>query len=135
MINKAHKDDSTVGSFLKAVEEAYVNCGLHLHRRLGLPLDNELLKSMSALDPKLRGNSVCTKLLRKLPTFVTNVLTEDEDENYDLEVGKYQVHLGLPSAVDREGGTVRLDTWWASVVKTGLFPNGQHMILISCELS
>ena len=99
-----------------------------------LPLDNELLKSMSSLDPKLRGNSVCTKLLRKLPTFVTNVLTEEEEEKYDLEVRKYQVHLGLPSAVYSEGGTVRLDTWWTSVVKTGVFPTLCKMALaiMSC---
>ena len=106
--------------FLDSVEAAYTACAVHLQMRL--PIDNPLLQCLSALDPIARGNAVTCQNLGKLPKLVTNVLTEEEEEKFELEIRLFQVSTDLPSPHDQDMNPVRLDTWWAAVSKTGLFP-------------
>ena len=120
IIASSHRQDSTVNSFLKNVQEAYVKCGQYLQKKL--PLNNTLLRSLSALDPLARQHSLTSKYLRKLPLIVTNVLSEDA-EMFDLEARRFQSNNNLPSAHDKDGKEVRLDSWWADVEQGNQFPS------------
>ena len=54
--------------FLKLASRAYITCGKHLQAML--PLNNELLKVMSAIDPLAHGHSVFLTRLKRLPKAV-----------------------------------------------------------------
>ena len=107
IVSAAHKSDSTVNEFLEQVESAYVMCSKYLSRKL--PLDNKVLLSISAIDPSAHGHSITTKHLLQLPKLVTNVLTQEEIDPYDLQVRKYQVDSFLPAYSQ----DVRIDHWWS----------------------
>ena len=51
-----------------------------------LPLQNSVLRCVSALDPTARGHSSFSKAMKKLPGLVTSRLTEEEKDGFDLEV-------------------------------------------------
>ena len=50
------KDKMPKAQFLKLASRAYITCGKHLQAML--PLNNELLKVMSAIDPLAHGHSL-----------------------------------------------------------------------------
>ncbi|XP_064607853.1 uncharacterized protein LOC135472323 [Liolophura sinensis] len=94
-----------ITSFLKQVKEAYIACGDTLQKKLAL--SNKFLKAVSALHPHAIGHTLTLSLLQKLPALAPNVLTETEEELYELNIRKYQTdqHPDFP-----EGS--RIDEWW-----------------------
>lgn len=51
-----------------------------------MPIDIQLLQSISAIDPVCRQHSLSLNLMKELPLFLQNVLSPQEKDAYDLEV-------------------------------------------------
>ena len=61
-----------------------------------MPISNKLLRSLSSIDPDVRGLHQAVKLMRNIPSLVTNVLSDDELTKYDLEVWKLGNFILIP---------------------------------------
>ncbi|GBN19210.1 RuvB-like 2 [Araneus ventricosus] len=108
IVSKDLKHD-TVAAFLKQANQAYVECAQYLQKKL--PLNSSLLQSILAIDPIARGHSVTADRLKRLPKLVTNVLMQEEEMQYSLDVHLYQVDKFLPSYTDEHGNILRIDLW------------------------
>ena len=106
IVNAGHKQDLVTNQFLTLAETAYVSTGMYMQTKL--PITSVLLKALSAIDPRTRGYNVTAKNLRKLPELAPNVLSEVEQDAYDLEIRLFQVDAKLPSA-GPEDNVVRID--------------------------
>ncbi|XP_071506624.1 uncharacterized protein [Diadema antillarum] len=105
--------------------KAYIKCGTCLQKKM--PLNNDLLKTVSAIDPCCRGHTATLKSLLKLPGLVTNVLhTEEENEQFDVEVRRYQLHAAGSEESDD------IVKYWTRQSET--FPHLTKMIfaILSC---
>ena len=60
-----------------------------------MPLDSQLVKSFSALDPTAWCQSFTASNLKKLPGLMSYVLCEAEKEKYFKEIHTYQIDNGL----------------------------------------
>jgi hypothetical protein len=106
--------------FLASVKEALTATARYLQGKL--PLANLLLRCLSALDPKVQGQSMTYGVLKRLKQYFPTCLTEEQHDAYLHEITKLQTDDQLPAA-DREDGTfLRLDHWWALVFATGKYP-------------
>ncbi|GBN78845.1 hypothetical protein AVEN_147570-1 [Araneus ventricosus] len=126
-------NDSIKEEFLYKVKKAYANCAHYLQKKL--PLASPLLKCISSIDPVTRGKDVTLKRLQKLPSFITNVLTNPEDkEAYALEIHQYQVDLKLPSPFDDSGKLIPIDIWWSKLFTMEKYTSLSKMVkaVISC---
>ncbi|GBL83148.1 hypothetical protein AVEN_165358-1 [Araneus ventricosus] len=86
IVSKDLKHD-TVAAFLKQANQAYVECAQYLQKKL--PLNSSFLQSISEIDPIARGHSVTADRLKRLPKLVTNVLMQEEEMQYSLDVHLY----------------------------------------------
>ncbi|XP_071134229.1 uncharacterized protein [Mytilus edulis] len=127
VIQKNQKD-VTVKTFLHNVQDAYKNCGLTLQNKL--PITNVFLKAVSAIHPDAKGHTCTLIYLQKLPSLATNVLEEDEIENYDLEIRKFQTDESIVELEDDE----RIDVWWGKdgIVKKYPLLSKMAQSLLSC---
>lgn len=116
---------SLVSEFFTSLKNAYKSCGLYLQKKL--PLANEFLKCVSALDPNKRGQTETLEKLELLPAIVTNVLSNEELEKYMLEIRNYQID-NLPPYLLEENKNQRLDEWWASVFSPGNYPSLSKLV-------
>ena len=83
-----------------------------------MPIGNKLLRSLSSIDPDVRGLHQALKLMRNIPSLVTNVLSNDDLTMYDLEIRKFHIDSSIKNL---EKGT-RIDTWWTGIFETGIYP-------------
>ena len=112
--NKNNKE--LVLQFLSSVKTAYVVTTNYIQSKF--PLENELLLSLSALDPLVRGHSVTYNHLKILLEYFPTLLnTEEKKEAYLKEISNYQLATLVPYDPNS-----RLDDWWAKVFATGSFP-------------
>lgn len=118
--------------FLSTAKEAYIECGKYLQKKL--PLDNHFLKCVSAINPSTRGQQITCERLQKLPSIVTNVLSLEEKEKYQLEIFQYQVDLQLPPPLDTSGNDVPVDVWWSKVFLMPKYSGLSKMVkaILSC---
>ena len=79
-----HQNDSIVLKFQNQVKEAYIVTATCLQKKM--PVNNRLLRALSAVDPLLRGSTEGYLFLKRLPKLVRNVLKEEELVNYYLEI-------------------------------------------------
>ena len=98
--------DQIVRTFMEATCDAYKACGIYL--QLKLPLANPCLQAVSAIDPAGRGHSLTCRLLKKLKSEISACLSEDEEEQYDLQVQNFQTDRMLPAYNDGD----RADVWY-----------------------
>ena len=103
-------NDTIVTRFYNNVREAFCQCALYLQKKL--PLDNELLRAASSLDPLLQKR-IQLPLLKKLKIYVVHYLTDKEYDNYDLEVHRFVADMSLPSFDEEKDNPYRIDEWWA----------------------
>ena len=128
IVKSAHQSDSIIHSFLDTAETAYIMCAKYLSKKL--PLNNKLLRCLSAIDPIAHGHSVTAKHLLHLPKLVTNVLQVNEKDAYELEVRKFQVDSNLPQIIP----DLRIDHWWSDPHITSTYPTLFKMVksLLTC---
>lgn len=125
-------NDEIKEEFLAKAKSAYVQCANYLQKKL--PLSNPVLKCISSIDPTARGHEVTLQRLQKLPSLITNVLTNEDVESYSFEVHQYQVDLSLPSPVDDLGQLISLDIWWSKIFRMEKYPSLSKMVksILSC---
>ena len=87
IVLKSNSKDYTVKDVMERLQLAFEKCGKMLQKKM--PVNNQLLKTLSAIDPSALGHSLTLKYLLDLPTQITNVLTEDEQTKYEKEVHRY----------------------------------------------
>ena len=111
----AVNDDAN--KFLDETFTAYQSCGEYIQKKL--PLENEALKKFSVIDPKIvtSPNKLVLKWFNDIPTALVNVLTLEEQDEYDFEVRKLLVDAQLFSALDSKRDDIDCLTWWISVLK------------------
>lgn len=105
-----------VRKFQKNVLETHVETMLtNIQKKI--PLDNLLLKSVSAIDPTCRMHSFSLKLMKCLPDLVTNVLSGGERDAYDKEVHRYHsANLRQPQRKES------VNNWWMEIKNSRQFP-------------
>ena len=113
--------------FLAKVEAAYLALGTYLQKKM--PVNNRLLRHVSALDPIVHGHTPALKYMKRLPELVTNVLKESELDMYELEVRAFHADDAVKSLE-----SAPIDKWWVSVSKMDKYPHLSRMALaiVSC---
>ena len=111
LLKKVNKDHPTVQEFLSNALKAYAVCAKYMAEKL--PLENEFLKNIAAIDPVAitSRKSIVLQSLLKLPCLMKNVLVDEEVEMYDNDCRRVFVDFDLPDVL-RENKPVRADSWW-----------------------
>lgn len=73
--------------FLEKVVSGYKCCGIYPQNKL--PLDNKVLRSLSALDPDARQHSSFLKALKTLGNIIPARLTEEEEDYLEAGISSY----------------------------------------------
>ena len=107
IVLKSNSKDCTVKDVMERLQLAYEKCGKMLQKKM--PVNNQLLKTLSAIDQSSLDHSLTLKYLLDLPTQMTNVFTEDEQTKYEKEVHWYNSE---PTNFEIN---MRIDHWWAAV--------------------
>ena len=102
-------DSSEVLHILETVKNAYIGAAEYLQTKF--PLNNKLLRYLTALNPNRQGNSDSYGSLKKLVKYFPTVLREEDHDEYLLEISKLQLDPTLPDPVEYP----RLDAWWTVV--------------------
>ena len=108
---------AVVHEFVPLALAGFIACGKVLQTKM--PVQNKLLLYMSALDPVVKGSTSAMSYMSKLPSLMTNVLSNvDEEELYDIEVRQFHsdIHFSPPEE------PMRLDVWWTPVFGSSRFP-------------
>ena len=100
-----------VTDFYKKLRTAYVTAAAYIKKKHAV--NNPLLKSVCALDPKLRQSSLTHENLLNLKPYFETFLSNDCGE-FSTEIQKYVTDSELPLPEE----TGRLDIWWNKVFKT-----------------
>lgn len=109
------------------LKKAYAKCGKCLQTKM--PVNNGLLKSISAIDPRCLGHTITVRHLLKLSKLIPNVLKDESaKERYDLEVRMFVVDKHTPVIGDTD-----IVTWWANV-DSSKYPHLTRMVfsVLSC---
>ena len=109
VMQKSNIKDPAIRDIQERLQMAYVNCGKILQQKM--PINNILLKTLSAIDPCARGHSLTLRYLLKLPGLITNVLSEEEETEYEKEVHRFNSDPTVPQFKSE----MRIDHWWASI--------------------
>ena len=92
------------------------------------PLNNNVLKTSTSIDPACHGTTIGTTIMKRLKTYLPSVIPEAEHNAFDLEVNKYHLGKNIPKAVNEDGSSKRLDTWWAEVFDIDGYPHLSKVI-------
>ena len=117
---KSLKKHSTLRQeFRKMIISAYTNAASYMQAKL--PLCNQLLICLSAIDPKAQGHSVTHKHLKKLVKFFPTVIKSGpEMDEYLKDASRIQVDASLPEtdivSAGQPSKRKQLDHWWAEVM-------------------
>ena len=137
IMEKMESKHPTLIWFKSKAKKAFLDTAVYLQNKL--PINNRVLKALSAIDPIIR-NEHALQGLRKLPTLAKNILEDSELEQYGNEVTKYTSDTTLPSyeepseSMKDKSSITRLDKWWAEVKATGRYEKLSKMVLalMSC---
>ena len=116
VLSSLKEDNKVRVEFLETVKTAYVDTAEYMQTKL---TPSEVVRQMSALDPKACGYTVThIQLLKMLMTHFRHALSEREQEEYERKVRTLQVDSNLPKMEDG----MRLDQWWTLIFRTGKYP-------------
>ena len=81
IVKNERKDDETVCEFFNKAITAYSNCAAYMVEKL--PLSNDFLKTVTAIDPvaMLAKKTVTLKAILHLPDIVTNIFSSKDLED------------------------------------------------------
>ena len=121
LLKKVNKDHPTMQDFLSNTLKAYAECATYMTEKL--PLENESLKNIAAIDPIAitSQKSIVLRSLLKLPFLMKNVLVDEEAEMYENDCRRLFVDFNLPDVL-RDNKPVRADNWWWQL-------NGKYPVL------
>ena len=92
------------------------------------PLNNNGLKTLTSIDPACRGTPIGATIMQRLKTYLPSIIPEAEHDSFDLEVNKYHLDKNIPKAVNEDGSSKQLDTWWAEVFDIDGYPHLSKVI-------
>ena len=69
--------------FVEKVKSTYKNCATYLLRKM--PINNSMLRHLSAIDPQAQGNEITLCHLKRFPLLISYVLNKEEEQKF----GKY----------------------------------------------
>lgn len=125
-------DKKRRGKFLQLVQSAYVACGRSLQAKL--PLNNELLMSVSVLDPACHhSHSLAKAAFNRLPNLATNVVQLEATKDCkgaapqmknDALLDAYSMEVIAFCSSSEFGQPSKLPVceWWMAVEKMGKYP-------------
>jgi len=116
------KDDPIKQEFYSLLRKAYEGGAEYLEGKF--PINNELLKLLSAIDPKCHGKTVAAQMTRRLASYFPTAIKSEEADDFEREVDKFHLEINIPE-VSNNGTSKQLDEWWGEVFL--LYP--QYQIL------
>ena len=108
------KDDCVIKQFLSQASAAYIQCAQHMQKTL--PLNSQILKSLSCIDPCIRNHSVSVKGLTRLAEYFSHLLSVGEEGSVLKEITYYSTDSHLPEESDD------IVHWWTKVVQSNKYP-------------
>ena len=108
------KFKKTATDFYRKLRSAYVTAAVYIQKKYAL--NNPLLKSFCALDPRLRLSSLTHENLLNLKPYFETFLSSGCGK-YSSEIQKYVTDSELLLPEEKE----RLDVWWNKVLKTNRY--------------
>ena len=105
-------------------------CAKYMQKKL--PLDNQLLRTLSSIDPRARGHSETSKAMTAHGGYVKPFLSEEQQNSLSLEVLRYQVDGTLKKFEEGD----RIEHWWGTVINKDKYPAISRMVTVclSCFL-
>ena len=76
------KNPEFKAAFLDKLFQAYLVSSEYVIQKF--PLNNNLLKCLSAIDPKAQGHAITQSFLKKLPSFFPTVILDVSDYNTEI---------------------------------------------------
>ena len=107
--------------FVEKAKSAYKICTTYLLKKM--PINNSMLRHLSAMDPQAQGNEITHCHLKRFPLLISNVLNKGEEQKFVEEVYTYNVDDKLPSAFDVNGEAKRINKCWTEVQRLDKYPN------------
>ena len=104
------KNPEFKSNFLQKLFNAYVKSSEYVINKF--PMNNSLLRCLSAIDPKAQGHEVTQNILKKLPKYFPTVALDMT--KYNMEIMKLQIDSDLPPVLVNDKA-VRLDKWWSII--------------------
>lgn len=111
------KDKSEKKECRTVLFEAFKQTAVYMQKKL--PLNNPVLKALSALDPKVFGHAATAIALRKLPQYFPTIFAP----NFDQEIMALQSDMDVKAD---EGCAVEL--WWGNIIKLKRYPSVEKII-------
>ena len=101
------------------MRKAYETGGKYIQTKF--PLQNEVLKLLSSIDPRCQGSTAAAEMMKKLKVFFPTVIPKDQFDNVDKEIDEFHLEDVTP-ARETDGKEKQLDKWWAEVFQLSKFP-------------
>ena len=112
-------DDPIRQLFYSSLRQAY-KCG-DKYILSKLPLQNEVLKLHSFIDPPCQKSTVTAEMMKKLRTYLSTVISQNEEyDALDRKIDKFYLH-GKSHKLNG-GNPKQLDKRWAEVFQMKRFP-------------
>ena len=114
--------------FRVKVLDAYIDCASVLLSKM--PLRNRCLRLLSAIDPETRGTTRTLSYMKDLPGVLTNVLSEEDHDEYYKEVRQFHTDESLPPLNEGQ----RIDHWWTKVLVSGKYNTLSKMVMAALSI-
>ena len=116
MLNK-NPNSFVVQNVLKVEREAYLKSGKYILKKV--PLNNEVLQKFSCIDPAIviYPSTGIFKTYISYSTLLRNVISDEQNNEYEKEVGMLFCNEQLPSHVQADGDDVLCLQWWLKIQK------------------
>ena len=126
ILRKLPADHPVKTEFYKAMKQAFELASPYIQSKF--PLNNNGLKTLTSINPACRGTTIGTPIMQRLKTYLPSIIPEAEHDTFDLEVNKYYLDKNIPKAVNEDGSSKQLDTWWAEVFDIDGYPHLSKVI-------
>ena len=114
---KKNPNSFVVQNVLKVEREANLKSGKYILKKV--PLNNEVLQKFSCIDPAIviYPSTAIFKTYLSYSTLLHNVISDEQNNEYEKEVGMLFRNEQLPSHVQADGDDVLCLQWWPKIHK------------------
>lgn len=112
--------------FHEKVINAFTTTAKYLQRKL--LIRSATLRSLSSLDPTIRGQSLTGNCLKKLAAMMKHLIPAESDVH--MEIIKYNVDPCLAPYKEEED----VVEWWTHVMKTGRYPALNQVVISALSI-
>ena len=114
-ILKKKTNSLVVQNVLKVIHEACLKSGKYILKKL--PLNNEVLQTFSCIDPAMvtSPSTAILKIYLSHQTLVHNVISNEQNDEYEKNVWMLLSNGQLPSHMQANGDEVHFLQWWLKI--------------------